>query len=93
MTTDPESARGKGYHAAPEPRLLAFRRNPLVYALAQPDIRLHVPRVKEDLEVRREFNVPDFHVGCAFPAGLAFGADAREAQTCQYGSTLWDDSF
>ena len=39
----PECARGERDHAAPETGLLALRRDPLVHALAQPYIGLHVP--------------------------------------------------
>ena len=54
-------------HATPEPGLFAFWCHSLVYAFAQPHVRLYVPRVDEHLEVLRNFDFPHVYVRCAIP--------------------------
>ena len=88
VVTDPEGACGECYQGAPEAWLLALRRYALVHALAQPDICLHVPRVKQDFDVWSELDALDLHVRCAIPAGLAVRSEASEAQARKDGSTL-----
>ena len=54
-------------HATPKPGLFAFWCHSLVYAFAQPHVRLYVPRIDESLEVFRNFNFPHIYVRCAIP--------------------------
>lgn len=88
LKTYPESASGKGEHAALESRLLALGRHTLVYTFAEPYVGLHVPRIKEDLHVRRKLDRGNFNVRCAFPTGRATWGESSETKTSKDGSTL-----
>lgn len=54
-------------YAALEPGLFALGRHPLVHALAQPHVRIYVPRVDEHFEVLWNLDFPDIHVRRAVP--------------------------
>lgn len=90
-TAHPYRTRGEGEHTTPEPGLLALRRHSLVDTLSEPDVCLDVPRVEEDLEVRRELDVHHVNVGGALPSRLALGIEPGEPESGQDGSTLMAD--
>lgn len=71
LSTDPERARRKGYHAASESRFLSLGRYSFVDAFPEPDVGLHVPRVEEDLHIRCELDRPYFDVSSTVPYGGA----------------------
>lgn len=58
---------GLGFSEPSLPSLLALRRYTLVHALTQPDVRLHVPRVQQDLEVGCKFDVQDVDIRSIIP--------------------------
>lgn len=81
--THPESTGKERNHATHVAWFLTLRSDTLVHALAKPDIRLHVPRVKKDLEVGRKLDLQDFDVRRAFPGRFTVRSESREAQASQ----------
>lgn len=86
--TYPEGTCEESDHAAHVTRLLALGSDTLVDTLAKPYVCLHVPRIKENLEVRRELDKPNFNIGCAVPVGHAMGTHVNKAETSEDGSSL-----
>ncbi len=89
ISTDPERARSKSDHAASEAGLLPFGGHALVHALAEPDIGLHVPGVKQDLHVGCKFNGPHYHIGSTVPASRTRGTETSESKTSQNRCALY----
>jgi len=67
-------------HAALEPGLFALGGHSLVHALAQPHVRLYVPRIDEPLEVFRNLDLPYVDVRRAVPGGDARRPIAGESK-------------
>ena len=67
----PDRADCKSEHATLEPRLDSFIGGPLIDGLSHPNIRLHVPRIEEELDVLGKFSAEDTNVGGPIPKGLA----------------------
>lgn len=65
--TYPESTSTKSDQTALKPRFLTLLSHPLIHTLPQPNIRLHIPRIKQHLEIRCELDVEHVDVGCFFP--------------------------
>ena len=88
----PEGGRDKGSHAALEAWLLAFGRDPLVDALAEPDARAHVPVVEQDLVVLGRLDPEDVHVSASVPArATGDGVVSVEAEPAKDDRTLeWE---
>lgn len=84
----PNSACSKRGHTALETRLLTLTCNALVHTFAQPDVRLHVPRVKKYFKVWCELDVYKVHVRCAGPQRRARGTVPSEAQPSEDARTL-----
>jgi len=66
-STYPEGARQGGQQAALEAWFLTLGRDTFIDAFPEPDIRVDVPRIEQDLEVGRELNVKKSDIGRAFP--------------------------
>jgi hypothetical protein len=65
--TDPECTREESDHAASETGFFTLGGYAFINALSKPHIGLHVPRIKEDFEVRWELDIKNFHIRCALP--------------------------
>jgi len=71
-------------HAALESGLFALGGHALVHALAQPHVRLYVPRIDEPLEVLRNLDFPHVDVRRAVPGrGARRRVVARESEAGQ----------
>jgi hypothetical protein len=88
--TDPYSTRKRGGHAASKPGLLSFRSNAFVDTFPEPDIRIHVPRVDETLEVVRDLNGQHDDIRSAVPLGHARGIETGESKTSEDAGALKD---
>lgn len=86
--TNPERASRESDHATGKAWFLASRRDALVDAFPKPNIGLHVPGVKQDFEVFREFNGPDFDVGRTIPNGPILGVEAGKTKTGENAGAL-----
>ena len=71
ICTYPEGARQRGQYTALEARFLALGGDTLIDAFPEPDIRVDVPRIQQDLEVGRELDVKKPDIGRAFPKGFS----------------------
>lgn len=69
----------KRHHRASEPGFLALRRHPLIHAVPEPHVRVHVPRIEEDFKVGSEFDVENVHVRGAVPFCGAGGGETVES--------------
>lgn len=88
IRTHPESTGSECNHAATEAWLLARRCDTLVHAFAQPHVRLHVPRVKEHLEIRRELDIQDVDVRGVMPKRLSARPKSGETVASFYARAL-----
>lgn len=80
IKTYPEGARQASEDAALKAGLLALGRHTFVDTLLQPDIRLDVPVVEQDLEVLRELNLANVNVCRAVPRRAPLRGEACEAE-------------
>ena len=60
----------------------------LIDILAEPNVSLHVPRVKEDFEVGWELDLEDLHIRSAIPMRRSMSTNIGESQTSQNTCTL-----
>ena len=74
-------------HTTQEARLLALGSNTLVNALAEPNIRLHIPRIEEDLEVGWELDFHHLDISGTVPLRYAIN-DISETQTGEDAGAL-----
>ena len=89
--THPDRAGEISEHAALEPSLFALGGHSFVHALAQPHVRLHVPRIDEHLEVFRNLDLPHVDVRCAVPGGGARRPIAGESEAGENARAFGQD--
>ena len=88
MQTYPESTGEESDHAAHVAWFLARWCDALIDTLAEPNVGLHVPRVKEYFKVGWELDLEDLHVRRAIPMRCSMSTDISESQTSYDACTL-----
>lgn len=84
----PNCARPKRGHAASEPWFLPFRRDPEVYVVLKPLVRIHIPALQIRPCILRRLQRDRVHICQSVPAGLLLVietvvAEARQ-DTCAF---------
>ena len=86
--TYPDRTDSKSRHATLESRLFSFLCDPLINALSQPNVRLHVPRIEQHLEILGKFDIEHADVGSSIPKCPALLVVPGESETSKNRGTL-----
>ena len=86
--TYPDRTNSESHHATLEPGLRAFLCDPLINALSQPNVRLHVPRIEQHLEVLGELNIEHPNISSTVPKRASLLVVPGEPKTSDDRGTL-----
>lgn len=85
----PKCTRSKSDKGTAETGFFALGSNSLIDTFSKPNVRVDVPGIQKDFEIRRQLDFQYFDVGRTLPEGLARRSETGETKPSQDACTLY----